>query len=72
MQMNQKNELFISVVQLAYRGTSVPIRLRLVDSLFHCEIYCTFDIFQKVVFGALHKRSKFANFCHDLIQNHLS
>ena len=22
--------------------------------------------------GALHKRSKFANFCHDLMQNHLS
>ena len=30
--------------------------------------YSTFDIFQKVVFlsGALYRRSKFENFCHDL------
>ena len=36
--------------------------------------YCAFDIFRKVVFllGALHRRSKFATICHDLMQNHLS
>ena len=33
--------------------------------------YSAFMIFQKFFFfpGALHRRSKFANFCHDLMQN---
>ena len=28
--------------------------------------------FRNVLLGTLHRRSKFANFCHDLMQNHLS
>ena len=40
----------------------------------HSLNYCAFDIFQKVVFwhGVLHRSNKFANFCHDLMQNHSS
>ena len=38
--------------------------------------YFASDIFQKVVFfvllDMLHRRSKLANFCHDLMQNHVS
>ena len=42
--------------------------------LGHLNLPSAFDIFQKVVcmLGALHRRSKFTNFCHDLKQNHLS
>ena len=39
------------------------------------KIYCAFNIFQNVFFfvlGALHRGSKFVNFCYDLMQNHLS
>ena len=35
--------------------------------------YCAFNIFQsRFLLGALHRRSKFANFFHNLMQNHLS
>ena len=36
----------------------------------HRRVYCAFNIFHKIFLplGALHRRSKFANFCHDLIK----
>ena len=44
---------------------------------YHTYNNCDFDIFQKVVFclalyRSLHRRSKFANFYHDLMQNYFS
>ena len=65
--LDRKLYLF-KILEKVRKGVEVP------------NAYCAFDIFQKVsffffffvLFGALHRRSKFTNFCHDLTQNHLS
>ena len=39
---------------------------------FYLFIYIFFFFFLFFVLGVLHWKSKFPNFCHDLMQNHLS
>ena len=37
------------------------------------QLYYVFDLSETLLLlGALHRRSKFANFCHDIMQNYLS
>ena len=44
-----------------------------VVNIYSARIYYAFDIFQEVVFRlARYTQVIFANFCHDLMQNHLS
>ena len=38
--------------------------------VFGLSYYCAFDIF--LLLGAFHRRRQFANFYHNLMQNHLS
>ena len=54
---------------LSYSGNSIAyIMVNKLDALL-CFRHLSESRF---LLGALHRRSKFANFCHDLMQNHLS
>ena len=45
----------------------------LADAYYVEELLCFRHISEsRFLLGDLHRRSKFANFCHDLMQNHLS
>ena len=39
---------------------------------FFCFLFFVVVVFWGAWLGALHRRSEFANFCHNFIQNHLS
>ena len=57
------NPLYLLIVFPISAGHHTGIR-------YNC--YCQHLLQSRFLPGAVHKRSKFANFCHDLMQNHLS
>ena len=71
--MRHVKQLFMNTQQHGVFASSNSVNYILSREVQGSLSYYAFDIFHKVfLLDALHRRSKFANFCHDLMQNHLS
>ena len=73
--LTQVNVKFCTLAELDSLSTpSIPFMVRYWESVDSARYLLCFQHLSesRFLFGALNRRSKFVNFCHDLMQNHLS